>query len=232
MHAGKVWLKPSLAASLNEYCEREEILPEERSGFRSNRSTIDMVFVIHWLQELARKKRIPSYARFIDLLIKAYDSVDRTLIWTVLARFGVPQKNRVSVTRQFHDGMRACVRLNGGVCSGCFVVEHGLCQGCVLVPPLSIIFFATVINVAYTRFKVDEMSWTPRCTCRKKRGRRGGEGATAGEPALATSLWDMLYADDAGVILQSSKKLRKMMGVIVVVCAAFGLAVSEAETEF
>ena len=64
------------------------ILPEEQSGFRPNRSTTDM-FVIRRLQELARKKQIPLYVCFIDLT-KAYDSVDRTLFRTVLARFGVP----------------------------------------------------------------------------------------------------------------------------------------------
>ena len=41
----------------------------------------------------------------------------------------------------------------------------------------------------------------------------------------------MLYADDAGVVSRSPEKLRKMMGVIVVMCAAFGLTVSEAKTE-
>ena len=41
----------------------------------------------------------------------------------------------------------------------------------------------------------------------------------------------MLYADDAGVVSQSLEQLREMMGVIVVVCAAFGLTVSEAKTE-
>ena len=41
----------------------------------------------------------------------------------------------------------------------------------------------------------------------------------------------MLYADNAGVVSQSPEQLRKMMGVIVVVCAAFGLTVSEAKTE-
>ena len=41
----------------------------------------------------------------------------------------------------------------------------------------------------------------------------------------------MLYADDAGIVSQSPKQLRKMMGVIVVVCAAFDLTVSEAKTE-
>ena len=40
----------------------------------------------------------------------------------------------------------------------------------------------------------------------------------------------MLYADDAGVVSQSPEQLRKMMGVIVIVRVAFGLAVSEAET--
>ena len=41
----------------------------------------------------------------------------------------------------------------------------------------------------------------------------------------------MLYADDAGVVSQSPEQLRKMMIVIVTVCAAFGLIVSEAKTE-
>ena len=41
----------------------------------------------------------------------------------------------------------------------------------------------------------------------------------------------MLYADDAGVVSQSPEQLKKMMGVIVVVCAVFGLTVSEAKTE-
>ena len=41
----------------------------------------------------------------------------------------------------------------------------------------------------------------------------------------------MLYADDVEAVSQPPEKLRKMMGVIVVVYAAFGLTVSKAETE-
>ena len=40
----------------------------------------------------------------------------------------------------------------------------------------------------------------------------------------------MLYADDAGVVSQSPEQLTKMMRGIVVVCAVFGLTVSEAKT--
>ena len=149
-HAGKILLK-IIAHRLSEYCERVGILPEEQqSGFRPNRSTTDMMFVIRRSQELARKKRIPLYVCFIDVT-KAYDSVDRTLLWTVLARFGVPQ-NMISVIRQFHNGMRACVQLDDRVSSGWFAVEQGLRQGCVLVPLLFDIFFAAAINVASTRF--------------------------------------------------------------------------------
>ena len=113
-HAGKI-LPKIIARRLSEYCERVGILPNEQSGFRPNCSTTDMMFVIRWLQELARKKRIPLYVCFIGLT-KAHDSVDQTLLWTVLVRFGVPQI-MILVIRQFHDGMRPCVRLHDRVCS-------------------------------------------------------------------------------------------------------------------
>ena len=53
-HAGKILLK-IIARRLSDYCERSGILHEEQSGFRPNRSTTDMMFVIRRLQELARK---------------------------------------------------------------------------------------------------------------------------------------------------------------------------------
>ena len=65
-HAGKILLK-IIARRLSEYCERVGILPEEQSGFRPNRFTTDMMFVIRPLQELARKKRIPLYVWFTTL---------------------------------------------------------------------------------------------------------------------------------------------------------------------
>ena len=63
---------------------------------------------------------------------------------------------------------------------------------------------------------------------RKKREAGGRGEVIAGESVLATPLWGMLYADDAGVVLQSPEQLRK---IIMVVCAAFGLTVPKAKTE-
>ena len=189
-YAAKILLK-IIARRLSEYCERVRILPEAQSGFRPNRSTTDKVFVIRRLQELARKKRIPLYVCFIDLT-KAYDSVGRTLLWTVLVRFGVPQ-NIISVIRQFHDGMRACVRLDDRVCSGWFAMERGLRQGRVLAPLLFNIFFAAVINVTSTRFEADKGIMDTVVYLRKKREAGGAKGsncriASPGDNALGHAL--------------------------------------------
>ena len=127
--------------------------------------------------------------------------------------------------------MRACVRLDDSVCSRWFAVEQGLRQGCVLAPLLFNIFFAMFINLASTRFKADKSIVDALVHLRKKRGAGGRGEATAGESDLATPLWGMLYADDGGVVLRSPEHLRKMMGVIVVVCAALSLTVSKAKTE-
>ena len=137
----------------------------------------------------------------------------------------------ISVIRQFHDGMRACVRLDDRVCSRWFAVEQGLRQGCVFAPFLFNIFFAAVMNVTSSRFRADKGIMDALVHLSKKRWAGGRGEATVGESVLATPLWDMFYADDAGVVSQSPEQLRKMMGVIVVVCAAFGLIVWEAKTE-
>ena len=78
-HAGKVLLK-IVAMRLSSYCEARDLLPEEQCGFRPHNSTTDIMFAVQRLQELGRKSRVPLFLCFIDLQ-KAYDSVDRTLIW-------------------------------------------------------------------------------------------------------------------------------------------------------
>ena len=65
-HARKVLLK-IIVGRLSDYCEREGILPEEQCRFRPHRSTVDIMFVVRRLQELAKKKDTPLFMCFIDL---------------------------------------------------------------------------------------------------------------------------------------------------------------------
>ena len=108
--------------------------------------------MVRRLQEIGRKAGVSLFMCFIDLQ-KAYDTVDRTLLWQVLTRIGVPPK-MIAVIQQFHDGMRACVRPDG-VCPDWFEVEQGLRQRCVLSPLLFNIFFAVVLTVVLQRLSED-----------------------------------------------------------------------------
>ena len=96
---------------------------------------------------------------------------------------------------------------------------------CVLRPLLFNIFFAAVINAVYTHFKEGRDITDALIPLRKKKERGIQRKATTGEPALVKSIWGVLYADNAGVVLRFPEQLRKMIGVIVIVCAAFGLTV-------
>ena len=103
-HVGKVLLK-IVANRLGDFCEKAGILPEEQCGFRPKRSKTDMMFVVRRLQKLGRTSNASLEICFIDLS-KAYDSVDRVLLWEVLARFAVPSR-MIKVIRMFHDGIRS-----------------------------------------------------------------------------------------------------------------------------
>ena len=69
-HAGKVLLK-IVANRLGDFCEEAGILPEEQGGFRPQRSTTDMMFVVRRLQELGRT----SNTSLRDLLHRSGKSI-------------------------------------------------------------------------------------------------------------------------------------------------------------
>ena len=106
--------------------------------------------------------------------------------------------------------MRACVRLDDGVCSGWFALEQGL-QGCALAPSVQYPLRSGYQRGLYV-FQGEQRHHGCFRAPQEKNGGRGG-GATTGEPALTTSLWGLLYTDDAAVVSQSPEQLRKMMSV-------------------
>ena len=224
-HAGKTLLK-IVDMRLSAYCEARNFLPDEQCGFRPSRSTTDMMFAVRGLQELRRKARVPQFLCFIDLQ-KAYDSVDHTLLWQVLARFGAPLQ-MIEVIHQFHDGMRTCVRNDDGRCSGWFEVARGLRQGCVLSPLLFNAFFAAIVLVALERFSKDAGILANLIHLQEQPSKVGPETALE---CVRRAIWRMFYADDACIVLRSPHGLGRMMAVFVEVFGTFGLTISESKTE-
>ena len=83
--AGKI-LARIILNRLDKICS--QILPETQCGFRSNRSTIDIVFSLRQIQEKCTEQNMELYTVFIDFT-KAFDTVSREGLWSVLRKIGL-----------------------------------------------------------------------------------------------------------------------------------------------
>ena len=67
----------------------QENMPGSQCGFRSNRETVDMIFVLRQIQEKCREQNMGLFAAFVDLT-KAFETIRRDGLWKILARLGCP----------------------------------------------------------------------------------------------------------------------------------------------
>ncbi|KAI0236956.1 hypothetical protein LSAT2_012515 [Lamellibrachia satsuma] len=115
------------------------ILPEAQCGFRSSRSTIDVIFTFRPLQEKAAEQNKPLYIAFVDFS-KAFDSISHPCLWRFLSKCGCPDKFMLML-RAFHMGMRVQVMIDGET-TDAFPVAHGV------KPTLFTLFLAAVLHVS------------------------------------------------------------------------------------
>lgn len=74
---------------LKEFVKENNVLVEEQSGFRSKYSTVDSIFVLSAKIEAAlRRRKGRLYCLFVDYS-KAFDRVERDMLWYKLIRCGV-----------------------------------------------------------------------------------------------------------------------------------------------
>lgn len=104
-------------------------LLEEQVGFRSNRSTIDQIFILNVIIEKSRNIKKSLFMVFIDIM-KAYDSVDRTLLWKICHQYGIADKI-VRIVQLLHQDTKAQVQINGEL-SDPFNITSGVQQGAIL----------------------------------------------------------------------------------------------------
>jgi len=100
-----------------------------------------MIFAARQIQEKCREQHQDLYMAFIDLT-KAFDTADRTSLWTILGKIGCPLKFVTMVL--LHDQMEAFVLVDGQK-SESFRVQTGVKQGCVIVPMLFSIYLFAVL---------------------------------------------------------------------------------------
>ena len=193
--AGKVLARILLNRLHNEVLE--SIIPEEQCGFRSERSTIDLIFAARQIQEKCRERCQPLYALFVDIS-KAFDTVDRQALWKVLGKFGCPSKF-TNLIKCFHEGMKARVQSSGST-SGSFDVVSGVKQGCVLAPALFNLYLTAILIVAFS-----DCDTGVRMEYRTDGGLLNIRRFGAKTKVYETIIRCLLYADDCALFAHSEK---------------------------
>ena len=221
--AGKV-LARVILSRLNS-CVVDEVCPESQCGFRKCRGTIDMLFVARQLQEKAREQQRDLCMAFIDLS-KAFDTVDRQLLWQVLAKFGCPSKF-VNMIRAFHSGMLATVFVAGEE-SEPFDVGVGVKQGCAMAPVLFNIFLAAA-HILFNQRITSEVGIT--ITYRLDGNLFNLQRLKARTKVSYKRICELQYADDCALLAHTPAALQHSLDTLKSVYTDLGLVINATKTE-
>jgi hypothetical protein len=199
------------------------VYPESQHGFRSGRSTTDMIFSLRQLQEKCREQRTPLYVAFIDLT-KAFDMVSRSGLFKLLQKIGCPP-HLLAIIKAFHLNTHSTISFNGAT-SRSFPVQSGVKQGCVLAPTLFGIFFSMLLQYAFKdcRQGVFIHSRTDGSLFNIARLR-------AKNKVRKVLIREMLFADDAALVSHSEDGLQQLVTRLSNACQEFGLAISLDKTK-
>ena len=124
---------------LTVWAESNFVLTDAQAGFRNGRSTVDHIFTLHAAIEKQFANNSKLYVTFVDFK-KAYDAVNRNILWSVLFHSGI-QGKMLRNLKAMYRSVQACVMSKSEV-SGYFECFQGLKQGCVASPVL----FSLLIN--------------------------------------------------------------------------------------
>jgi len=179
-----------------------------------------MIFVARQLMEKTREHDDSLFMMFIDLK-KAYDSVPRSALWSVLVKCGVPPM-MVNIIKSFHEGMEASVRVGGTFTESFEVV---LRQGCTMAPTLFNLYFNAMVSV-----------WHERCgeisvSVLYKFGRKLMGDRTAKSRLSRAQVSESQFADDLALCAVNRSVFESAGRKFVEVGSQFGLTVSIPKTK-
>ena len=197
-----------LNTRLDALAEENGYRARGQAGFRKGRGTPDNAFILNHVIERSRSEGSPVYAGFIDFR-KAYDSVDRSILWECLAHLGV-HGNFMRSLQAMYDGGGMCVRIGGEV-GPAFVTHKGVQQG----DPLSPLLFGLLIDTLEDHFQ----EVLPQA------------GVPMGRGHHQQLLSLLLYADDLVLLAKTRTELQQQLDALNTFCTIRGLTVNVRKSE-
>ena len=198
----------------------KEIGIEEQNGFSGGRGCSDGSFCIRQALKKRREHGQESWVLFVDL-VKAFDSVPRDILFSVLAKFGVPP-HLIRVIKRMNTDLQVTFDLNGEpVAVPCTV---GVKQGCPLSPTLFLFVMQACLESLEKAMPVEsKLKFRTNTRMEGKNGGKvsGTDWTNQGE--FTFSFWASLYADDAACPLDSRATLLAATNAIYHHLRLFGL---------
>lgn len=124
---------------LTLWAEGNDKLTDFQNGFREKRNTIDHLSTVTSIIENRKAMKKSTFLAFVDFS-KAYDTINRDLLWTKLKSYGINGKMFRSL-RSIYSNVKCTVKVND-LKTDWFEVRSGLKQGCIL----STLMFNLYIN--------------------------------------------------------------------------------------
>jgi hypothetical protein len=195
---------------LSEFLEENNMLGEEQAGFRKGYSTLDHILSLHLTIEymLSRKKRV--YCAFIDYK-KAFDSVDRTSLWSKVLAHNINGKV-LRVVKNMYAEAKSCIK-HGNEVSELFNCDIGVRQG----ENLSPLLFSLFLNDL-------------ECFLRDRSSGIHIETEQSGLDGYI-KLFTLLYADDTIIVSETEKGLQSSLDALYQYCLDWRLAVNTTKTK-
>nr|KAG5707117.1 hypothetical protein BaRGS_011828 [Batillaria attramentaria] len=146
----------------------------------------------------------PLYSTFVDFQ-KAFDSVDREVIWKLMSHYGFPPKF-VNIIRQLYEDA-TCQVIHDGKLTEPFTVRTGVRQGCILSPTIFLMVVDWVMRQA-TDGKRTGIQWT-----------------------FSKQLEDLDFADDIALLSHKQQDAQEKLNRVAEEAEKTGLKINISKTE-
>lgn len=110
---------------LGNWSKAYNVISNAQFGFKAGYSTTDAIFILHWLISRSIAKRKKLFCCFVDYQ-KAFDKIDRNLMFFKLARSGVDCL-MLNIIKSMYSNIKPCVKYQNQI-SEFFDCLEGLMQ--------------------------------------------------------------------------------------------------------